>query len=88
MPNFAVISNDTVIDIIIANSAEEAELLTGFPCIMSDIPGAGWTYDKDTKSFMEPESNLTIAFPLEGLGTDMPDPELVEVPELAPPLAE
>jgi len=36
MPNFAVLQNDLVVNIIIADSAEDAEELTGLKCIEYD----------------------------------------------------
>lgn len=56
MANFAVIENDLVINVIIADDLEIAEQVTGKPCIEYDDDnpaGIGWTYDGE--SFTPPK---------------------------------
>ena len=58
MANFAVIENDIVINIIVADTKEIAELVTGLTCVeytKSNPAGTGWTY-KDGKFIMPSES--------------------------------
>ena len=51
MAKFAVMNDDTVIEVIVANSKEDAELATNAICIEYDDnnpAGIGWTYDGTT----------------------------------------
>ena len=48
MPNYAIIENDKVINVIVADSKEVAEEVTGLVCIEyteENPAGIGWTYD-------------------------------------------
>jgi hypothetical protein len=49
MANYAVIKDGTVNNIIVADSKEIAESVTGLTCIEFELelgaPGVGWTYD-------------------------------------------
>lgn len=49
MARYAVIKNGTVNNIIVADSKEIAESVTGLTCIEFELepgaPGVGWTYD-------------------------------------------
>jgi len=48
MPNFAVIDSGFVVNVILANSLEDAQLATGKTCVeYSDATpaGVGWSYD-------------------------------------------
>lgn len=49
---FAVIKNNTVTNVIIADSIEIAELVTGATCVKSDVATIGATYDQETNSFI------------------------------------
>lgn len=56
MKNFAVIENNIVVNVIVADSLEVAETATGSTCIeyTSENPaGIGWTYNGST--FVAPE---------------------------------
>jgi hypothetical protein len=54
MKNFAVISGNTVINVIVANDLESAELATKSNCIeYVDYVGIGWTWDGE--KFNAPE---------------------------------
>lgn len=58
MANFAVLSGNTVTNVIVANTLEDAELATNQTCIeyTADNPaGIGWTYDPDTNTFSPPQ---------------------------------
>jgi hypothetical protein len=55
MPNFAEIENGVVTNVIIADTKEIAELVTGLTCVEytnSNPAGIGWTYDG--KKFIAP----------------------------------
>lgn len=57
MPRFAVLGGNTVSNIIIADSKEIAEQVTGVECVeyTHDAPaGIGWTYDPETGTFAAP----------------------------------
>ena len=54
MAKFAVLSGNIVSNIIIADSIEVAEQLTGSICIMSDTPSVGWSYNAQTEEFTAP----------------------------------
>ena len=49
MSNYLVIENNIVINVIVANSKEIAESVTGLTCVEVPFepgqPGIGWTYD-------------------------------------------
>jgi hypothetical protein len=65
MANFAVISGNTVSNIIIADTQADAELVTNSTCVEytdENPAGIGWTYDATTGAFtapipVEPASN-------------------------------
>ena len=57
MPKFAVMNNDVVANIIVAESKEIAEAVTRFTCIeyANESPVAvGFTYDSETNTFTNP----------------------------------
>lgn len=57
MATFAVLSGSMVSNVIVANSVEDAELVTNATCIeyTADNPaGIGWTYDEATGVFTPP----------------------------------
>lgn len=66
MPNFAVIENNIVVNVIVADSAEIANQLTGLTCIEYDIDkknvGRFWEYDGE--NFINP--NPPILPPVAG----------------------
>jgi hypothetical protein len=49
MANFAVINDGVVVNVIIADSKEVAETVTGLDCVEYETspsaPGIGWSYD-------------------------------------------
>jgi hypothetical protein len=61
MPLFLVIENNKIINSILADSKEDAEMATKLQCfeLNSDFPyGVGWVYENDTwvdKSLLPPE---------------------------------
>jgi len=59
--NFAVISNNNVTNLIVADSKEVAEEATGFTCVEytdENIPLIGWTYDG--VNFIDPTSEVPV----------------------------
>jgi hypothetical protein len=54
MPRFVVIENNVVVNVIIAESNEDAVDLTGLTCIESDVAGISWTLDSATGTLSEP----------------------------------
>jgi hypothetical protein len=54
---FAVLNNDKVINVIVADDKETAETVTGFTCIESNTAGIGCTWDG--KDFSAPVVELT-----------------------------
>lgn len=65
MANFYVVKDDKVENIIVAESKEVAEAVTGLPCYeyeMSNQPNIGWEFDG--KSFVKPKIDVTL--PVEG----------------------
>jgi hypothetical protein len=51
MANFAVIKDDSVINVIVADTKEIAEIVTGLICVEyidSKPAGIGYTYDGET----------------------------------------
>ena len=62
MVNYAVINNNIVENIIVADSLETAETTTGFTCVeyTSENPAyVGWVYNNDTKKFTPPVEEST-----------------------------
>ena len=61
MANFAIINNGIVENVIVANSLEDAQLLTTNECvdITNIIAGIGWTWDgsafTDPNAIIEPQ---------------------------------
>lgn len=51
---FAVISNNLVVNTIIADSKEIAEEVTGLLCIENDAVGIGYSYNEETGEFTAP----------------------------------
>ena len=49
---FAVIKNNIVTNVILADSVEIAELVTGAICIRSDVATIGAAYDQESNSFI------------------------------------
>jgi hypothetical protein len=57
MANFAVLGGASVINVIVADSIEIAEELTGAICVEytdANPAGIGWTYDAETQTFSAP----------------------------------
>jgi hypothetical protein len=57
MANFAVISGDIVNNVIVADTLEIAELVTGQTCVEytdTNPAGIGWTYDATSNTFTPP----------------------------------
>jgi len=52
---FAVIKNNIVTNVILADSIDIAELVTGATCISSDVAIIGAVYDQETGSFITPD---------------------------------
>lgn len=55
MPSYGVIKGDAVVNVIVADSKEDAELLTNSTCVeyTSESPlGVGWIKNQDT--FIDP----------------------------------
>ena len=48
----AVLSNDVVVNVIIAESAKIAEELTGFVCVEAEHADIGYVYDKKLKTVL------------------------------------
>jgi hypothetical protein len=68
MATFAVIENDKVVNTIVADSKEIAELVTGQTCVEytdENRAGIGWTYDGE--KFIEPMPVITV----EEISTDI-----------------
>ena len=60
MATFAVVLNNIVSNVIVADTKEIAEQITGFSCIeytQENPAGIGWVYDLETDSFISPEVN-------------------------------
>jgi hypothetical protein len=60
MATFAVMSGNTVSNVVMSDSQQDAELATGSICIeyTTDNPaGIGWTYDESTGIFSPPVQN-------------------------------
>lgn len=54
---FAVLNNNIVENIIIADSREDAEIVTRATCIEytdENLAAVGWTYDQETGKFVSP----------------------------------
>jgi hypothetical protein len=59
MKNFAVLSGSSVINVIVAEDLESAELATKSTCVEytdKNLAGVGWTYDG--KNFIAPVENV------------------------------
>ena len=57
MALYAVMHGDTVENVIVCDDKETAETVTGKTCIQyskENPAGIGWTYDKDTNVFINP----------------------------------
>lgn len=52
---YAILEADKVVNVIVADSLEMAELVTGKTAVQSDIAGIGWTYNPETGAFSFPE---------------------------------
>lgn len=67
MPNFAVIKNNKVINVIVADNKTIAENVTGDICIEilaePGQPGIGWAYENE--QFIAPPSEEPIRIKLE-----------------------
>lgn len=61
MYKFCIIDGEVVTDVILADSQELAEQLTGKPCVHSLDAGIGWAYDAETGEFTEPEPVELVA---------------------------
>lgn len=49
MPNYAIIQEKTIVNVIVADSQEIAEEVTGLTAIETDgAPWLGWTYHNDS----------------------------------------
>jgi hypothetical protein len=52
MANYAVIKGNIVDNVVVADSLEVAEMVTGLPCVEYEhaigAPGIGWSYDGNT----------------------------------------
>lgn len=55
MPNYAVISGNAVVNIIVADSLEDAEALTNQVCIESEDAEIGLVYDQELGTFSQIE---------------------------------
>lgn len=56
MYKFSVLNEEGhVIDVILADSKELAEQLTGMSCVQSLDAGIGWTFDAEVEEFVAPE---------------------------------
>jgi phosphoenolpyruvate synthase/pyruvate phosphate dikinase len=53
MPKFAVIKDNLVVNVIIADTQEIAEAITNEFCINSETAGVGFTYDPEIGNFLE-----------------------------------
>jgi hypothetical protein len=63
MAHFAVVSDGSVINVIVADSREIAEEITNTTCIEYDgtnPAGIGWTYDAETQTFSAPTQEPPI----------------------------
>jgi len=58
MSTFAVINSGQVVNIIVANSKEVAEEVTGMICVSSNSAGVGYTYDAETGIFSAPQAEV------------------------------
>jgi nucleoside-triphosphatase THEP1 len=56
MSRFAVINGSTVVNAIIADSKEDAELLTGLLCVETEEGGPRWGWDGE--KLTEPNENF------------------------------
>lgn len=55
MPNFAVIDNkNIVVNVIVAETKQDAEEATSMNCIQSDSAFIGAEYKEETQSFIDP----------------------------------
>lgn len=64
MATFAQINGNTVINVVVADTQQDAELATNCTCIeyTSDNPvGVGWTYDPNTNTFTPPTPPTTAS---------------------------
>jgi hypothetical protein len=65
MANFAVIDENIVVNVIVADNKEIAETVTGFTCVESDLAAIGYTWDGENFSapvvepIVEPVVELT-----------------------------
>jgi hypothetical protein len=62
MAYFAVLDGDSVSNVIVADSKEIAEQVTGFSCVeykIEDGVGIGSLYDEKTNTFSSPASKTT-----------------------------
>ncbi len=63
MPKYAVLSGNSVANIIVADDKEATE--TALRCVLIEFTdenpaGTGWTYDPETGKFTEPEVQETL----------------------------
>lgn len=62
MPNYAHLAGNVVQNILVADTAEDAELVTGSRCVpytTEQSVNAGMVYDDDTKEFSWPVETPT-----------------------------
>lgn len=55
MATFAVLVNNKVTNVIVAESKEDAETATDSICVETDTAGIGWNFDPETNTFINPQ---------------------------------
>jgi hypothetical protein len=66
MANYAVMSGNVVVNVIIANTLQDAQLVTNDLCIEyteENPAGIGWTYDEETHTFNPPQNQTNVNNP-------------------------
>ncbi len=61
---FAHLFENTVINVVVANSLADAELVTGAICVEyteENPAGIGWTYDVENDTFIRPIADSEVA---------------------------
>lgn len=71
MATFAVLGGNKVVNTIVADTVEDAELVSGATCVeytADNVAGIGYTYDATTGIFTQDEEVIPVIE--EGDGTD------------------
>ena len=65
MPKYAVIVDNTVANLILADSAADAKAISGLECLESEAASIGWIFNPETGVLSEPLTNVEDEAPLD-----------------------